>query len=567
MLAIYTRISRDRENQISTEIQKEKGIRLASELNIDYELFEEEKGTSGGKKIEERPQLNKLVSGIHEGTITAVYFYNQDRSSRDELTWFTLANLIIDYDIKLYENGILVNLNDSDTYMLSGFKAMIAADFRRKTSKRIKDVHLKLLQEGKATGKVITYGYKKDENGYIVEDETESHIVKRIFAESLSGKGSLIISEALNNEGIKTSYAKNGEGTYKSFNNHTKVLNEKNKSEIKWSAGTVVQLIKNTWYYGKRTVKGEVYDVPPIVSYDYWLEANEALTNRKKGTGLKTNQYLLRMLIKCKCGCYMYGKVIPKKNENYYRCASKRKSGKSCGILYSINRPHIDELIWRRFFANEELKNLVIKHFEDTDDKQMLLDLNEQLITLNQELKSIENQKDNTITYASKNIITPDELDKQLKRIRNEKKQIEIQILNTENQIQTYNNSIKASDSIAEELDKNSNFTSFNDRKMLIHKYINLIEVDFNNNHYVVRVDFNIHNIDSYYLIIHKRFYYVIEPFTNDIKIVNKFQKKHKGKPIERTDEQFINDVYGTKQSLEVLTITNNILSRITSPV
>lgn len=559
MLGIYTRISKDRVNQVSTEVQKEEGVKLSERLKVPYKLYEEAKGTSGGKSIDERPKLDNLVNDIYDNKITAVYFYNQDRSARDEVTWFTLANLLIEKNVALYENGVLVNLNDSDTYMLAGFKAIMNAAERRKTGKKIKDALIKLAKDGKATNPVLTYGYKKDENGYLAIDEDEASIVKRIFKDSLIGKGSTKISYELNDDKIPTRYAKTAKGTITTVNKVSGVVTTKNKSNVKWSANTVLQIIKNTWYFGERKYKGEIFDVPAIVSKDYWERVNDNLQNNKISVGKVTHKYLLRGVLKCDCGGNMYGKNNLAKRENYYSCSSKRTRGRGCGSP-SINKPRLDSLIWSRFFGHELLKKMVIEHFERTDEKEMINELDSKLRKLKQQLKAIEGQKTNTITFASKEVISPEELEVQLKRIRTDKNDIEIQILNAESQLDSYKNIIKASDGIASELESFRSETSFNDKKDIIKKYISDIIISYKYNHFLIQVDFNIEGFESYFLIVQKRFYYAIEPFKGDFDVINKYQKIKKGEMIERTDEEFFKQEFNKKRSLEVYTIKYELL-------
>ena len=71
---------------------------------------------------------------------------------------------------------------------------------------------------------------------------------------------------------------------------------------------------------------------------------------------------------------------------------------------------------------------------------------------------------------------------------------------------------------------------------------------------------FKIHNIGSLYFIIHRRFYYAVEPFTNDIEIINKFTKIKNGKPIPRTDKEFFDEHFDT---LTVFELTNDIIAEI----
>ncbi|WP_386809979.1 recombinase family protein [Lutibacter holmesii] len=556
MLGIYTRISKDRDNQVSTEVQKELGVKLAKKLNVAYQLYEEAKGTSGGKSIEERPQLQKLEDDIYDDKINSVYFYSQDRSTRDEVTWFTFANLLIEKGVALYENGNLVDLNDTDTYMLSGFKAIISASFRKKTGKRIKDSLYKLAKSGIATNPVLPYGYKKDDKKYIVVDEEEAEIVRLIFKWSLEGIGSTKISYRLNDKGIKTRYAKTAKGTITTKNKISGIITTKDKSTVQWSGQTVLQIIKNTWLIGQRPYQGEVFEVPAIMSVEYWQKVNDNLQNNRLAPGKKTHQYLLKGILKCACGCNMYGKNNVSKAEDYYSCSSKRTRFNSCGSP-SINRPRLDTVIWSSFFLDKSLSKMVAEHFENTDDKAMVEELSVKLGALKKQIITIEAQNDKAITFATKNIISAEELNTQLKRIRSDKNDVMTQILNIENQIDTYNNVLKSSDDIISELDEYHSSTSYNDQHLIIHKHIKEIIVDFKESHYVVKINFHIPNILPYYMIIQRRFYYYVEPFFGGspdeaIVIYNKVDKIKKGKVIPRTDGEFLNDVFKSKEVLKI---------------
>jgi len=563
MLGIYTRISKDRPNQLSTEVQKEQGISLAKTLKLSYKLFEEKKGTSGGKKVEERPKLNEMVDGIYDGTITAVYFYNQDRSARDEVTWFTLANQMKEQGVKLYENGHFVDLDDDDVYMMAGFKAVMDANFRRKTGTRIKASLLKLVEMGKATNPVIHYGYKKDENGFLVLDNEESGIVKEMFEWSLSSIGSQKIANKLNDRGTKTRYGKNGNGTITSKNYVSEEYTTKDKKSVMWSGQTVLQLIKSTWFIGDRPYKGGVYDVPALFDKEYWQKVNDNLqNNRLYSHKLESHRFLLRGILKCNCGCNMYGKEYLKKNENYYKCSSYRVRGKFCGNP-AINRPHLDTVIWERFFKNEELTELVIKHFEKTDEIEMNKSLKIELEVVQIELKKNDKEKNKVITHSSKDLITDDEFEIQLSRIRTERNAIETKILNIENQIKTYSNIIQSSNDITTELKSFKNTNSYNDRQIIIKKYVKQIKVEFKLNHFAIEISFNIPNFANYYQIIHRRFYYAIEPFSNDIMIINQRARIVESKVVPETEEEFFKRYYNDKTAMQVFEIKNDFLKDI----
>ena len=91
----------------------------------------------------------------------------------------------------------------------------------------------------------------KDDKGYLIVNEEEAEIVKRIYNESLQGLGTNKIAERLNDDGILTRYNKINKGTIKVKNRYTKKVSERNKIEIKWAGNTVRGVIKIQSIKGK----------------------------------------------------------------------------------------------------------------------------------------------------------------------------------------------------------------------------------------------------------------------------------------------------------------------------
>jgi hypothetical protein len=207
----------------------------------------------------------------------------------------------------------------------------------------------------------------------------------------------------------------------------------------------------------------------------------------------------------------MYGRIVPSNNEDYYQCSSKRLLRVSCGNK-SINRPRVESFIWDRFFKSSEMIELVKKHFKKTDNKQITIELNQKLTKLKKQLKQNELELYNTSKLAVKNILQPDEADVQLKRIRQEKNDINTQILNFQNQIKTYQNVSKSEHSLVQELGRLIRSTSFNDKQMIIKKHIKSIEEKLVGKLYHLKIEFATVNIEPEYYIIHKRFKFAIEP-------------------------------------------------------
>jgi hypothetical protein len=257
----------------------------------------------------------------------------------------------------------------------------------------------------------------------------------------------------------------------------------------------------------------------------------------------------------------MYGKVTLKSNINLYYCASKRSNVATRCDTPSINKPHLDTIIWEWFFKNDVLINEVKQHFEDTDSKEMILLLKENIIQSEAQLKKYETHKTNLITMRIEEEISGEESKIQLKRIRKNISETENNIINYKSQLLSYQDSEKSSDDIIDDIKSFKDKVSFIDRKTIIHKYIKEIIVDYKDNHFVIKIIWNLPQLKEYYLVVHKWCYYAIQPFANEYQIIYKKQYKKLGVPYELTDEEFFNKVHQEKQIMQLFKIKNELLS------
>ncbi|WP_299161941.1 recombinase family protein [uncultured Eudoraea sp.] len=492
MLAIYCRISVDRENQKSIKEQELLGIEFATANNLNYNIYID-KGISGGGDISKRPAFERMINEIQDGKITAVYVWNQDRTEREEITWFTLANLIVENNIELYENGKLIDLNDPTVYFMRGMMSQMNALYRRTTSKKIKAVLKRNAAEGKRAG-TYPYGYTKDENGIMVIDDEEAVIIKRIYALSLEGKGTRKIAEILNDDNIPTRYNKIASKGGKDSNlvhhpvNKTKTIRD--RKNIKWSDKTVRGIIQNTVYKGERKYMGELYDVPNIFEPSYWQKVNDHLKeNRNTQHGnAKKYDYLLRGILRCgRCGRNYHGRVA--KRDNFYQCSSKRTKHEKCGNR-AINRPFIERIVWNDLFADGEFRKLFIKYIEKQSDKSELDSLKAKRKEFQKESSKLDKRLNRAIELRMDDEITETELAVQRSKIDSEKKRLKSKIYDIDEKLSINNNLDTIKIETEADLDKAIDTTKFNEKKAFIDKYISSIMVVYEDGFYCLPINF-----------------------------------------------------------------------------
>ena len=385
MLAIYTRLSKEDKDSASIQNQIREGKEFASKLNVGYKLYNEGEGVSGGAEIKDRPQLFGLLQDIRSNDIDKVWFRSQNRLERNSSTYAIFISEAQKYKVDVYFNDKLLDFDNPSDNLLGTITSAVnqyQKDLQASQTKRTLKDNVK---EGKVWS-VVAYGYKS-ENGFLAIDEDESLIVKRVFNESLKGVGTRKIAEIFNNEGILTRYNKIGKGTLQKTNKQTKRVTKSRTKDISWSGNTIRNIITNTLYKGERKFSGDVYESPIIINPILWQEVNDNLKKNRNNSGKQVDhKYLLKGKLICsKCGRNYYGRRRTDLRDNFYMCSSKRIKNQNCGNR-SINITVLENLIWKRFFADKNLKTVVDRFFKTNDTATILYDLDAELANLNKDL-------------------------------------------------------------------------------------------------------------------------------------------------------------------------------------
>jgi len=184
----------------------------------------------------------------------------------------------------------------------------------------------------------------------LLPDTTATHVVKRAFEESISGKGLKEIAKEFNRDGILT------------------------KSGKKWSSTGVYTLLTNEAYMGT-LVWGERSNVAPVRVENAWppivdREVFYRVQSLLKARGPKiihprraVSDYLLSGVVKCAvCGKAMSGHSAKSGKFFYYHCANATKRGAEECPSHWIPKSKIEG------FVIEKIRNYIL-----TDDN--LIDL------------------------------------------------------------------------------------------------------------------------------------------------------------------------------------------------
>lgn len=508
MIGIYCRISKEKEvgKDRSIDDQRLLGVELANKLGVDYEVYIDE-GVSGTLAINERPALYKLVQDTEDNKINMFYYYDNSRLERDPETYIILSKLFVKKNVKCFTNSGEVILNP-ESILLGTVMSAFNKFYVEITKQKVKSVLKRNAENGKVHA-ISPYGYKKDKDNLMIIDDVQAEVVKRIYALSLSGVGTIKIANILNNEGVPTAYnlIKKG-GTLSVKNKYTNKVTTRDKSQVTWAGGTIRNIITNTTYKGVKMFAGVEYECPAIFDKQYWQKVNDNLKNNSNTSGVNTeHKYLLKGLLRCgRCGRNYYGRTRVSKKDNYYTCSSKRILNHNCGNR-SLNIGILDEIVWNKFVGNGQLTKLIESHFSNLNTSDILVEIQTEIKAIEVNLKANEISKNKLVDAVLNEVFSNEEVKTKMNSLRIDRDVLETKLYNLKEQLDSYKDNNNSIDSILKDLDFNVTNVGFNDRKDILKKYIKDIRIYYDDvKNYYLDIFFNVSNMDNVVITIENNY-------------------------------------------------------------
>ena len=349
---IYTRLSKEEEEK--TKEEQSRSILNQIEICKKFIMEEEKNDATCDFKIVailkddgisgttfERNDFKKLIKMIEEKKANMVITKDLSRLGRNHVktddyieNWFPEHNVryvsimeSVDTYRDTISNEIAPLINWSNEY------------FARQTSKKIKSTFLSYRQEGKWTGGEPPLGYTIDpQNKYhFIVEPHGAEIVKRIFKLAKENNSVDDIAQKLIEEKVPIPTI---------IKNNKRILNQ-DLIEL-WNKDTIRKILRNEMYLG-HMIQGKttrlnhkskkIIHLPKeqwiinknthesIIDQQTFDEA-QLLIKMNKNKTLKTHDYLLKGLIKCKeCSHSIGVQWYKDRNRNYTICNYYRKYG------------------------------------------------------------------------------------------------------------------------------------------------------------------------------------------------------------------------------------------------
>ncbi len=145
-------------------------------------------------------------------------------------------------------------------------------------------------------------------------------------------------------------------------------------------------------YIGERKFKGEVIDCPAIIDKETFKQC-ESIRLNKNTKGSTKHIYLLKDLLKCKCGRNMVG--INKSDEKVYKCSSRLRTNNSCGSK-GINIKLIESTIFHQVLLSSQLINFL------RGSRDLKKEILSEIEMLNLEMNNLKKKNSELVTKQSK---------------------------------------------------------------------------------------------------------------------------------------------------------------------
>ena len=335
-VVFYSRVSTDEEKQLNALDKQIQELTDYIHSQKDWVLVDKyiDEGISGTTS-KGRHEYNRLYNDLLTDKFDIVVIKDQSRLMRNVLDWYLFLDRVM-------KNGkqIFMYLDNSfytpDNAFISGIKAMMAEEYSRDLSRKIKSAAQRSQKNGTVYGNNRMLGYKQ-EGGKLTIIEEEAEIVRQVFEWYIQGDGFRVIQQKLLDKGITSTT-----GTPFSLSTLKRMIKQEKykgllvsgKRRKNFETKQMVDVPESEWVVIPN-------GVPAIVSEEVWDKANQCLKERCVENGIeyakirgtfKSNLYPLSGKIYCgKCGKpYWHDNYLTKGNKlprSVWQCSTYKAYG------------------------------------------------------------------------------------------------------------------------------------------------------------------------------------------------------------------------------------------------
>lgn len=470
-VAAYARVSTGSDEQLlSLETQKahyENYINANDEWVFAGIYFDE--GISG-TKVEKRSGLLQMLSDCESGNIDFLITKSISRFSRNTTDCLEMVRRLQELNIPVYFEKEDINTGSMESELMLTILSSMAENESISISENEKWSIQKRFQNGTYIVSYPPYGYE-NKDGQMEIIPNQAHVVKRIFEEALTGKGTRAIALGLNNDGIPSK-----KGSF-------------------WSAGTINGILKNEKYTGdvlfqktftdsnfnRHKNKGELNQYlvqnhhEPIITHEIFDRVQHMLTYHgkekgiKKGSGKYQKRYAFSGKIKCgNCGTTFKRRQHYKPSGNYiaWCCNKHLYNKKECRMKYVTDealKKAFETMMVKLEVTQKQILKPFLRALNETNDQDGLLQLNE----VDEHIEKNMEQREVIVNLMTNGILEPAVFNKEYNALMTQANILQIEKKQLAGRIKSYRKQAEEAHKLLKHLSKEDFTQEYNDDSFL----------------------------------------------------------------------------------------------------
>ena len=277
-ICIYNRCSTEEENQKNAlEIQAQESVEIVRQhvcWQIVDQFVESQSGTTSAK----RSKYQKMLSMIEQRKYTIVVIKSIDRLVRNTKDWYLFLDCIVRNNTRLYIyiDNKFYSPEDS---LITGIKAILAEEFSRELSKKIKNAH-KRRQNNKSGYNICSemFGWNKIRKDIYEVNEQEANAIRQAYDLIDQGYGFDRLSKEMFQCGVRSRNQKKiAPTTWRKMLRSPRMYGTVilHRTEYDFNLHKAVQIPETEWVLCEDAL-------PPIVSREYYQRMLEIMDKRSR---------------------------------------------------------------------------------------------------------------------------------------------------------------------------------------------------------------------------------------------------------------------------------------------
>jgi DNA invertase Pin-like site-specific DNA recombinase len=325
---IYVRISKDRDDQLSTQVQEESCRAVCAARGYDVVDVYSDVGKSAYKVGASRPAFDRLRDDVAAGNVDVVVAYKLDRVARSSLGF---ARFVSEDLTPHGADLVLSDQPDMDTTaaggMLRGILAVFAEFESAVKGERISGAMAHKAREGRAhAGGTRLYGYTVSRDALIAD---EARNIRAAAKKVLAGASLSSIARDWNERGLRTPPS-----------------GKRTPNGTEWRPSVLGRLLRNEFLAGLRNYDGAVIvgTWPKVFDVETHEQLVAVLSDPERRSSDSTSvKHLLAGFVVCGlCGERLVSRPHRKHGPRYLCATGPGRKG--CGKI-AANVPLVDEVV------------------------------------------------------------------------------------------------------------------------------------------------------------------------------------------------------------------------------